>query len=310
MLSYYLTDDTGNLHALDRIQKNCWINMIQPTREEVDEISAHLDIPLDFIWDTLDHYERGRVERRGENVLVIIDFPVKSLDRLKIEYFRTIPMGIISLKDYFITVCLKDNHILERFSTQKLANFSTQQKTHFALRIMEEIISVYLKDLIFLQQKNNELEERLNNTIEDDRLEELVSIQKSLVFFSSSLNNVKRISEKMIKVEYLPARPEDHSFLEDLVIEIKQVLEMTDNHSNTLNYMTGIYTSIISNKVNAVMKSLTLFTIILTAPTLVFSFFGMNVYLPFMNISWAWVITLIISAAISGIFAWILIKRH
>ena len=310
VLNYYLSDGQDRLKQVDSIEKGAWIKMNRPTKEEIDFILDSLDIPLDFIMDALDNYERSRVERERGNILIIVDFPIRSVDNFDVEVFKTIPLGIIVTPDHFITVCLDESHILDRFLSGHVLSFLTHKKTRFCLQIMQEIVAVYLRDLLLLRQKNNELERRLKKSLENDRLYEIVTIEKSLIYFQSSLNATKRVITKMMGKTYLVADEADHEVLDDLLIEVDQVIEMVEIHSSRLSSMMDIYTNVMSNNMNDVMKSLTLFTIILTAPTLVFSFYGMNVPLPFMHSPYGWVITIVISAILSLIMGWYLLRKH
>ena len=310
MLNFYLTNEEGDLIQEESIKKGSWINMVQPTPEEIECVVSNTKIPMDFVMDALDNYERSRVERKGDDVLIIIDFPKKEIDNFQAEYFKSIPMGIIVTKDYFVTVCLEESYILKRFTSGKVLSFTTQRKTRFALQIMQEITGVFFKGLLLLEEKNDYLEKNLNKSFENDRFFDMGTIEKSLINFQRSLSSTKNVTNKMMRKIYLTASEEDNEILADLIVEIDQALGMAEDHSNIIGSMRDIYAAVISNNMNEVMKTWTLFTIVLTAPTLVFSFYGMNVPLPFMSSPVGWVITLVLSLIFGVIFRWILIKKH
>ncbi len=310
MLNCYLSEMDGTFHEVDSIEKNCWINMVHPTESEIRKVSSQLNIPLDFIIDALDNDERSRIERDEDKVLIIVDFPVVTYDEFEIATFETIPIGMIVTEHNFITVCLRESQVLNEFINKRVKNFFTFKKTRFALQILHVIATHYLRFLKQLNRKTDDIEKSLHESVKNKHLFELMNIEKSLVYFLTSLKSNKMVLDKMMRQNILRMYEDDEELLEDVIIENKQAIEMADVHSNILSGMMDAYASIISNNMNNVMKFLTSFTIILSLPTMVFSFYGMNVDLPFENVHLAWIITLAIAVVLSFVTAWVFWKKR
>jgi len=306
MLHYYFSDSAGRLQPCQKLENHGWINMVAPTQQEIETLSQELRIPLDFFTDSLDTFERSRVEAQDGCTLIIVDIPIVKKDDFKRDFFDTIPIGVIVTEHHLITICSHATPILEIFINNEVKDFSTAKTTRFVLQIFNQTADNYMKALRRLNRQTHEAEMSLSKAVDNELLYSMRNVEKSLIYFLPSLNSTKNVLIKMFSSEFLEADEEDRALLEEVRIEIDQAIEMADIHNRVLEGLMGTYTSIISNNVNDVMKALTLITIVLTAPTLVFSFYGMNVPLPFMNTNGAWIITLVISAILSLILAWIL----
>jgi len=306
MLNMYLSDYCGHLQAIGHVQKDCWIDMVAPTAAEIGIVSDSLNIPRDFITDALDNYERARIEREGGALLIIVDFPMMARDEINGETFETMPMGIIITEQHFITVCLHKNPILGMFIANQVKGFFTFKKSRFALQILQHIAFRYLRDLKQLNKKTEAAEKILHESVKNKHLFEMMNIEKSLVYIVTSLKSNRVVVEKIMRQKLLKMYEDDEDLLEDVIIETSQALEMAEVHSNVLSGCMDAYASIIANNMNDVMKFLTLFTILLTVPTLVFSFYGMNVELPYGAGPFAWVTTLALSILLGIILSWIL----
>ncbi|MCL1950013.1 MAG: magnesium transporter CorA family protein [Turicibacter sp.] len=309
MISYYLSDAQGNLKTTRQLDKHCWINMINPTHDEINSVSTELDIPLDFIVDALDNYERSRIERDDDKVLIIVDIPIVEKGDQQKDIFDTIPLGMIVTEHHFITVCLRSTQILDNFIHNRVRGFQTNMKTRFALQILLSIATFYLRDLRLLNKKSEEAEISLHQSISNEQLFDIMNVEKSLIYLLTSLKSNRIVLEKLTRQKFLKIYEEDDDLLEDVIIEMNQAIEMAEVQSNVLGGMMDAYASIISNNVNDIMKFLTLITIILTVPTLVFSFYGMNVALPYESTPGAWLLTIAISLFFSLFLAWFLWKR-
>lgn len=218
-------------------------------------------------------------------------------------------MGIILTKDYFITICTIDSSIIQSFVKRRIKGFYTHMKTRFALQILYLISTQFLRHLKRLNRQTDEIEKELHESMKNKQLYDLMGIEKSLVYFVTALKSNKLVLDKMMRQNIVKMYEEDQDLLEDVIIENRQGIEMAEVHSNILSGMMDAYASIISNNMNIVMKFLTSFTIILTIPTMVFSFYGMNVDLPFMHMPLAWVLTLGISFGIAGTLAFVFWRR-
>jgi len=300
MVTYYFSDPSGAMKQVGHIQRNCWIDMVAPTEAEVKLIAESLKIPTDFITDALDTFERARIEEEEGALLIIVDFPITEGDA-----FETMPMGIIMVEHQIVTVCLKENPILEPFRKKQVKNFFTYKKSRFALQILQGIAVQYLRDLRLLNRKTEEAERALHESVKNKQLFDMMNIEKSLVYMLTSLKSKRMVLEKIRRQKVLRMYEEDEELLEDVIIETSQALEMAEIHSNVLGGSMDAYASIINNNMNEVMKFLTLVTIVLTVPTLVFSFYGMNVDFPPAT----WVQTIILSLVLAMASIWILWVR-
>ncbi|MFZ7944054.1 magnesium transporter CorA family protein [Neobacillus sp. 19] len=309
MLEIFKSTEARVLEKVDVISKGCWINMYAPTAEEINKVSNDAQVDVDIIKDALDDEERPRIERDDGRIYIIVDFPYTVLDETGFAVYETIPIGIILTEDCIITVSLKDTPILEDFKKNRVKEFFTFKKTRFALQILFVISSYYLRYLKQINKKTNEIERVVHQSLKNKELYAFLALEKSLVYFTTSLKSNKVVLDKILRFNYLKMYEEDKDLLEDVIIEKTQAIEMAETYRSILNGMMNAFASIISNNLNIVMKFLTSITIILSFPTMVFSLFGMNVELPFENNPHGFIFTLIICGVLSTLAAFIFWKK-
>lgn len=284
-----------------------WINVVDPNWEEIEHLIDLYHLPEDFIRDPLDTEESSRVEYDEETgySLIILDLPVVNDTNLNVLSFITIPLGIIIGNKKIFTVCNVENEFLEKFSHQ---NLNLHFHSRFALNILLTIANHYNRNLRLLNKTRLRIERDLKNNVTNKQLYNLMEVEKSLVYFLAALKGNETIVKKLFRLPAIKRFEEDEDLLEDLVIENNQALETTRLYTDILESITTSYASLLSNEMNNTMKTLTLFTVFLTLPTLVFSFFGMNVPLPIDEHSYvSWVIMIAISLIIVscvGAFLW------
>ena len=284
-----------------------WINVVDPNWEEIEHLIDLYHLPEDFIRDPLDTEESSRVEYDEETgyYLIILDLPVVNDTNLNVLSFITIPLGIIIGNKKIFTVCNVENEFLEKFSHQ---NLNLHFHSRFALNILLTIANHYNRNLRLLNKTRLRIERDLKNNVTNKQLYNLMEVEKSLVYFLAALKGNETIVKKLFRLPAIKRFEEDEELLEDLVIENNQALETTRLYTDILESITTSYASLLSNEMNNTMKTLTLFTVFLTLPTLVFSFFGMNVPLPIDEHSYiSWVIVIGISLIIVsfvGAFLW------
>lgn len=284
-----------------------WINVVDPTREEVETLMNLYNIPEDFIRDPLDSEESARVEYDEDTgySLIIVDIPIVNDTNLKVLSFITIPLGIIIGNKKILTVCNVENEFLENFARQ---NMNLHFHSRFALNILLTIANHYNRNLRLLNKTRLRIERNLKNNVTNKQLYNLMEVEKSLVYFLAALKGNDSIIKKLFRLPAIKRFDEDEDLLEDLVIENNQAIETTGLYTDILESITTSYASLLSNEMNNTMKTLTLFTVFLTLPTLVFSFFGMNVPLPINDQSYiSWLIVIGISlviVSIVGAFLW------
>lgn len=308
MKQIFKTFDTG-FEKLDTFEEGAWINLINPTPQEISEISAQFDIETNHILSALDEEERARIEVDDNCTVIIVDVPIKEADEGIGEYV-TIPMTIILGDKFIITTCLKNIKLLEDFSSGKVKGFFTYKKTRFILQLLYKNASYYLQYLRQIDRLSHKNEQELQKSLKNKELIELLDLEKSLVYFTTSLRANEIVLEKMMRMETIKQYPEDQDLLEDVIIENKQAIEMANIYSNILSGTRDAFASVISNNLNIVMKTLTSITIVMSIPTMISSFFGMNVKdIPFENMPHAFMFIVILSFILSAVIAIFMIKK-
>ena len=290
----------GELKEISDFEKGCWVNVSnqQTNNNELEALSQKLKIPLDFLTDPLDVNERSRIEKEEEYILIVLRVPL--FDKKKVDIpFTTLPIGIIFSKDLFLTVSSRDSEIIADFINGKVKNFSTEDKNSAILKIFSRTALLYLKYLREISDRTNIVEKELHKAMKNEELIKLLNIEKSLVFFVTSLKENELMMERLQKIELVKFDSQDQDLLEDVIIENKQAIEMADVYSNILSGMMDAFASVISNNLNVVLKLLTSITIILMIPTLITSVYGMNVGLPFQHSLHAFTIVMTISMVLS-----------
>ncbi|MCB8192000.1 magnesium transporter CorA family protein [Staphylococcus aureus] len=284
-----------------------WINVVEPDREEIENLMEQYNIPDDFIRDPLDSEESSRIEYDEDTgySLIIIDLPIVNSTNRSVLSFVTIPLGIIIGNGIIVTVCDAENEFLENLPKRDI---NLKFHSRFALEILTTIADHYNRNLRLLNKSRIRIEKELKNNITNKQLFKLMEVEKSLVYFLAALKGNDTIIKKLFRLPAIKRFEEDEELLEDLIIENNQAIETTELHQRILESITTSYASLLSNDMNTIMKTLTLFTVLLTLPTLVFSFFGMNVPLPIDDHSYiSWIIVVGISlilVVIVSIFLW------
>ncbi|MDK2801537.1 MAG: magnesium transporter [Clostridiales bacterium] len=307
MLCIYKTID-GKIQQIDNIEDGCWINMVNPTENEISTIIQKLNVDPGFLRAALDDEETSRIEMEDNQTLIIVDVPLAQQDEHAVIY-GTIPLGIIITEKHLITVCLKENSVIKEFSDGIVKSVFTNMKTRFILQILFRVATRYLQYLKQIDRIANEVEKQLYRSMKNKELIQLLDLQKSLVYFSTSLKANEITMEKIFRGRIIKMYEEDQDLLEDVLIENKQAIEMSNIYSSILSGTMDAFASVISNNVNIVMKFLTSITIVLSLPTMVASFYGMNVKLPLQDSPHAFIFIIILSLIIISVVTYLLAKR-
>lgn len=309
MLEIYKTNEMNQLEKADEITKGCWINLVAPNEEEIMRVATKTNTPIDFFKDALDDEERPRIEKDEDQVFIIVDYPYITHDDSGFPIYETIPIGIVATGDYMITVSLKETPILDEFKNNKVKGFFTYKKTRFAFQILFIISTFYLRYLKQINKKTNDIERELHQSMKNKELYAFLALEKSLVYFTTSLKSNKVVMDKILRFNYLRMYEEDKDLLEDVIIENTQAIEMADTYSSILSGMMDAFASIISNNLNIVMKFLTSITIVLSIPTMVASIYGMNVDLPFQKSPHAFLYVFSFSLTLASFIALVFWKK-
>lgn len=302
------SENNSSLTLLDNIETGCWINVVAPSDEELLLISKKTGVPIQFLKAPLDDEETSRIDIEDGNMIVIVDIPFTEMEDNSLTY-DTYPLAIIHTESFLITVCLKNSKVLTDFINGKIKSFFTFKKSRFILQILNRISTYYLLYLRQIDKKSLMIEKRLHKSMKNRELIQLHSLEKSLVYFSTSLKANEITLEKLLKVEVMQKYSEDKDVLEDVIIENKQAIEMTEIYSNILASTMDFFASVISNNLNIVMKVLASVTILMAIPTIMSGIYGMNVDLPFQHEPYAFLLVMGITFSICGLVAFILYKK-
>ena len=310
MIRIFKTED-GAMHEKEEMQPGCWIALTNPTASEIIDIADAYQIDPDHLKAPLDEEERSRIEVEEEYTLVLVDIPSIE-ERSGKDWFVTIPLAIIMTNDVLITVCLEETPVLTSFMDGRVRDFHTFMKTRFILQILYKNETQYLQYLRIIDKKSEVIERKLHQSQKNEELIELLELEKSLVYFTTSLRSNEVVLEKLLRTEKIKKYPEDTDLLEDVIVENKQAIEMAGIYSGILSGTMDAFASVISNNLNIVMKFLATVTIVMSIPTMVASFYGMNVNsrgMPFANHPYGFVIVLGFALALSLLVAYIFNKK-
>ena len=304
----------GEFLEIQDPREACWINMYPPFEHgELDEIAEKLDIPLDYFTDSLDLDERSRYEKEDDVSFILINSPMLNDDAKESEaIYITVPVGIIYKDKMIVTITSKENPILEKFMDNKVKNFDPQDWQLFIIQIFEQNVYRFLDCLKKLNLKRNLMEQELYHSSRNEELKQLLRIEKSLVYFVNSLNANELLKLKIKRTDFLKISDlEMHTdVFEDIIIDNGQALEMANVYTNILGGTMEAYAAIVSNNMNIFIHRLTIITIILMVPTLVASFYGMNLkYLPLQNSHFAFPLIIIVSVFLGFLLIWYFFTR-
>lgn len=311
MVKMYRTDmKTNQFSKVNDFERGTWINMVNPNEEEIEEICEELKIDSDFIKYPLDYEEKARIDKEDDATLFIIDVPIiEEKDGKKL--YTTMPLGMIVVRDdFFITVSLRETSIIKDFEKGRIKNFYTYKKTRFILQILYNNSSHFLSVLKQINKQSEATVFLLQKSMRNRELIQLLDLENSLVYIATSLRSNEIVMEKCLNGRIIKLYNEDEDILDDAIVENKQAIEMSKIYSDILSGTMDAYASIISNNLNVVMKFLAAITIVLSLPTMLASFWGMNVAnMPFTDNPYGFWILIGISIIIAGVSA-IWLKRR
>ena len=304
-----ISEQNPSLKILDNLEPGCWINIIAPSDEELILISKKTGVPLSFLKAPLDDEETSSIDIEENCLLVVVDIPFTEMEDNSLTY-DTYPLAIIHTEKQIITICLKNSRILTDFINGKVKSFYSYKKSRFILQILNRISNSYLIYLRQIDKKSLMIEKRLHKSMKNRELIQLHSLEKSLVYFSTSLKANEITLEKMLKLDIMQKYEEDQDVLEDVIIENKQAIEMTEIYSNILASTMDFFASVISNNLNIVMKVLASVTILMAIPTLIGGIFGMNfIKMPLINNEYGFEITMVITLVLTFGAAYLLYRK-
>lgn len=309
MVEFYKTID-GRVTEIPAFEEGCWVNLVRPSSDEIDTIAQDMRVEEEFVRAALDPEESSRVDTEGEQLLMIVDIPMVEKNSVEggQQLFSTLPMGIVVGETAVVTVCLEDSVILRSIAEGAVKDVHTTLRTRFVLQVLLRVAGRFLKNLRMIERDFTKIEKRLYDSLKNEELIQLLGLSKSLVYFSASLKGNEVTMEKVLRGRVLKLYEDDRDILEDALIEIRQAIEMAGIYSSILSGTMDAYASVVSNNLNIIMKVLTVLTIIMTIPNIVFGFYGMNIQNSAIPGHVFWWIPLLISV-FGCALAWFMLKK-
>ena len=306
MVDYLRKSDTGSIESLTSIEHAEWVHLYPPfDTHELDRFATQFDLSLDYFTDALDVDERSRFEKEDHATVILINTPILNEEGKENEaIYITVPIGIILLEDIVITITGLENPLFEKFMESRIRGFDPADGKKFVLLLFEQNVLRFLECLKKLNLKRNLIEQELYNSSRSKELQQLLRIEKSLVYFVNSLSDNELLKMKMKRIDLLKIRDDEDlvDIFEDIIVDTSQALEMSNVYTNILSGTMEAYASIISNNMNLFINRLTIITIVLMVPTLIASFFGMNVNVPLSNSPYGfWIIILVSVVLVVGL---------
>ncbi len=294
MINIFNTEN-GKIEKTDSITFGSWINLCAPTNEEVNYVSEALEVDSSLLYAALDEEERSHIDFEDGDMLVLVDTPIVEKQTGGSGAYSTIPFGIILTKFNIITVCLKENDLAKAFYESTIKDISSKKKNKMTLQLLYKNSTLFLYYLKEVDKASQIVENELHLSMKNKELIQMLGLEKSLVYFSTSLRSNEIVLEKLLRMDFVRNYPDDTELLEDVIIENKQAIEMANIYRNILSGTMDAFASIISNNLNMVMKLLASLTIILTIPTIIFGLFGTNVPLPWGDSPFGFAIVILIA---------------
>lgn len=274
MYKIWKTDDR-RIHEEERIQSGVWVQMVNPTVSEGQFVADELNLDIEDVLAALDEEESSRIEMQDGYTLILVDIPTTEIRHEK-ESYTTIPLGIILTQDEIVTICTEDTPVLTAFVNNRVKEFSTKKKLRFVYQILYRTAALYQSDLRVIDKKRTEIEERVGEATEDVDLISLHELESTLVYFATSLRANGVVLDRLTRYKRLEQYPEDKELLGDVIVENKQAIEMTSIYRDIINGTRELMSSVLDNRLNNVMKSLTIITLIMAIPTVISGIYGMN----------------------------------
>lgn len=311
MMKIYRTQEKQLTRATD-FDEGTWVCMTAPNDAEVREVTAALDIEPTDLLAAMDPEESARISLEDGYTLIIVDIPVKVPDKGE-GIYTTVPLGILLTQQLVVTVCSVDTAVLGDFSACRVRGFSTRKKMRFVYQLLYRAATMYQQELRLIDRRRISIEKNLTGTLRDSDLMELHGLESTLVYFATSLRANSTVLDRLTRYKRLEQYPDDRELLDDVIVEIRQAIEMTGIYRDDIKGTRELFSSLLDNRLNNAMKYLTSITLLMAVPTVISGLYGMNVNangVPFANTQFGFVIVLGITLAICIFAAWILHRKH
>ncbi|MCM1258632.1 MAG: magnesium transporter CorA family protein [Roseburia sp.] len=311
MKTIYKTDN-GVLSQMFLYEPDVWVHLISPTMDELMDVAGYYDIDISDLRAALDEEESSRVQMEDGYTLILVDIPCEEM-RNEQRAYTTIPLGILLVGDAIITVCSEDTVILNYFYHNRMRGFSTKKKIRFVYQILLRTTNLYQSLLRVIDKKRSEIEKRIGTeTTEDRDLITLHELETNLVYFATSLSANKIVLERLTRYERIKQYTEDKDLLDDVIVENRQALEMTNIYRDIIHGARELVSTLINNRLNNVMKFLASITLVMAIPTIISGLYGMNVnedWMPLSNTPHGFLIICVLTGAVCVLALLVLKKR-
>lgn len=299
----------NELKEILEYEKDTWINISNPTKDEINEIINRFNLPEDFITDSIDANEKSRVDSENGSVLVVLRIPTPDINDVETP-FNTSSFGIILLKDYCLTVYKNSQfNILADLFNRRIKNADIlEDRIKFLLKIFHKSSVLYLKYLKEINQEISKVEKEFKEKANNESLSKLLNLEKSIIYFKTALNSNEVVMYKFKKYKLIAKDDDNQDLLEEALIENEQAIELSNIYSKVLDDMKNYFFSIISNNLNKRVSGLTVITAALTIPMVLTGFYGMNIHLPFQDNEFFYVFVIIVSLLAVLVSLFVVIK--
>lgn len=301
MINIYKTNiKTGLIDSIEKPVKGCWINLVKPTDKEISDIAKLVNIEEHLLKYPLDIAEKAHIDFEDDAVLIVVDSPATEYKKKK-KYYTTLPLGMILVRDdIFITISqVNITSVDQILNNSKPYLVETQKKSRFVFKILYNMAQDYIRYLTYINQDLENFENKMEKTMSNEELMNILNFEKTMIYFNASVKANQVVLEKLNRGKAIKLYEEDEDILEDTLIENRQAIEMIQTYSEILNGITDIFGTIVSNNLNNVMKFLTSITVIISLPTMISSFLGMNVDFPFRTDIIGFICVIVVSILIT-----------
>lgn len=301
MINIYKTNvKTGFIDSIEKPVKGCWINLVKPTDKEISDIAKLVNIEEHLLRYPLDIAEKAHIDFEDDAVLIVVDSPATEYKKKK-KYYTTLPLGMILVRDdIFITISqVNITSVDQILNNSKPYLVETQKKSRFVFKILYNMAQDYIRYLTYINQDLENFENKMEKTMSNEELMNILNFEKTMIYFNASVKANQVVLEKLNRGKAIKLYEEDEDILEDTLIENRQAIEMIQTYSEILNGITDIFGTIVSNNLNNVMKFLTSITVIISLPTMISSFLGMNVDFPFRTDIIGFICVIVVSIVIT-----------
>ncbi len=293
------------------LEKGVWVHLQNPTKEEVEGLTTRFGLDPTYLPAALDEEESARVDYDPDrqHTLILVDIPCVEMEGSGYVY-STIPLGIVLCDEVIITVCTRDTPIINDFTEERIRNFWTYKRARFILQLLHRNAGRFLAYLKQIDKASQLIQDKLEKASRNQELLQMMKLEKSLVYFNTSLKGNALVLERLMRQDVLKRYPEDTDLLEDVIIENKQAIEMCSIYRDIMNNATEAFASVISNNLNITMKTLTSLTALLSIPTIIASLWGMNVAVPFAGTGWGFYAVLGIAGIVAVVAAFFMARKN